>query len=374
MSAQWNLVSVIVPALNESKTLEELYRRIGNVFEDRQPFEFIVIDDGSTDGSIELLQRMHDEYGNVRALRHGRSHGKSLALMQGFNAARGDVAVLMDGDLQDVPEEIPKLLDKLAEGYDLVNGWRKQRRDTAAKHFVSHVFNTLTHKLLGCPLHDINCGFKAMRREVYQRLDLNGDLHRLIPAIAINLGFRVTEVPVVHVPRAFGKSRYRLLRHRGLLDILALAAANATQSRPFHVFTELSVIFYLLAGVSLAAFVALRAFIPAPAPIVEVVTLVAAISGVWNLCLGTVLPIFGLHLDFLSRKFQDRAWRDSLVQTTVGMQHEHQSVHTRELQRVASTARSLVSDIRRFIDDDDTVFAEGDSAELDIHADRTMAI
>jgi len=315
--SRYDLVSIIVPALNESASLEELYERTRDSLAGVQPFEFIVIDDGSTDDSLDKLKALRARHPNLCILSHYRNHGKSLALMQGFAAARGQVAVIMDADLQDQPEMIPRFLEKIDEGFDLVNGWREDRRDRLSKVAVSAVFNLLTSRIFNCPIHDINCGFKAMRRRLYTRLELRGDLHRLIPAMAAGRGFKITEIPVTHSPRRFGRSRYRLLRHRGMLDIVALAAGNATQWRPFHVFCEAAIICWLLAIVALAVWVGLTLRVPEGSLGHLLAKPLVGLFGVGAAVLGMVLPLFGFHLEITGCRLQDADWRNGLLKERI---------------------------------------------------------
>lgn len=315
--ARFDLVSIIVPALNESASLEELYDRTAAAVGAAQPFEFIVVDDGSQDDTVERLKAMRTRHPNISILSHYRNHGKSLALMQGFSAARGDVAVLMDADLQDQPEAIPDFLDKIAEGYDLVNGWRKERKDAPSKVMVSSVFNWLTARVFKCRIHDINCGFKAIRRSFYKQLELQGDLHRLIPAIVAGKGGRVTEIAVPHCPRRYGGSRYRLLRHRGLLDIIALVAGNATRSRPFHVFCETAIVFWLMAMVSLAGWIGLTVWGPEEAVWLRIARPLVALAGVGAAFVGTILPLFGFQMEVTAGRHQNTTWRRALLKEQV---------------------------------------------------------
>ncbi len=313
MVSREDLISVIVPVLNESLTLRELYERTRCSLADRGPFEFIAVDDGSTDGTLEELKALRAEYGNISILSHYCNHGKSLALMQAFALARGEVAVIMDADLQDQPEMIPRFLDKIDEGFDVVNGWRTERQDKRARKFVSRIFNLLTSWIFKCPIHDINCGFKVIRRRVYRRLTLRGDLHRLIPAIAASQGFKVAEVPVTHSQRRFGCSRYGLLRHRGLLDIIALVASNATQLRPFHIFCEAAIICWALALAALVGGIGLSAYAPAESFGYRVVMLLVGLFGVGAALLGLLLPLFGFQLEITTGRLQDAGWRDRLL-------------------------------------------------------------
>jgi glycosyltransferase involved in cell wall biosynthesis len=313
-----NLVSIIVPALNEGKTIRELFYRIRKVMQSlNRPFEFVVIDDGSTDNTFELLKGMSLKYQNIVVIRHFRNHGKSLALMQGFDIARGDVAITMDADLQDLPEDISFFLEKIDQGYDMVNGWRINRKDSAVKRLVSKLFNIITSLFLKCNLHDINCGFKAIRRDVYQRLELRGDLHRLIPAIAISYGFRVTEIQVRHADRKFGNSRYRLLRHRGILDIISLIATSATQIRPFHIFSEIAALFWFAFFISFLTRVGIKLAVSNPSVGIAMLSDSIFYIGIWSGLVGTIAPLFGLTLEIMTKHHQDLSWRKNLVKDRI---------------------------------------------------------
>jgi glycosyltransferase involved in cell wall biosynthesis len=237
-----------------------------------------------------------------------------MALMQGFAAARGDVAIMMDADLQDEPENIPAMLTKLSEGYDLVNGYRADRKDTRLKRLVSRVFNIITTHLFKTDVHDINCGFKVIRRDLYKMLELRGDLHRLIPALASGYGFKVAEVEVTHVDRKHGSSKYKLLRHRGLLDIIALMAALTTRYRPFHVFCEIALILWALVLCDLVGIIILaKRSVSSAALLGDTAFIILAFVGLVLMLSGIVLPVVGLILDILSAPQQDARWRGTLV-------------------------------------------------------------
>ncbi|WP_050750593.1 glycosyltransferase family 2 protein [Paramagnetospirillum magneticum] len=311
----FELVSVIVPGYNEADSIEELYRRVGAALDGiGQPFEFIYVDDGSTDNSLEIIEKLRKTKRNIRVISHYINHGKSLALMQGFDAACGDVAVTIDADLQDLPEEIPALLAELRRGFDLANGWRINRRDTFAKRQVSRFYNALTNRFLKCSVHDINCGLKAMRRDVYKSLQLRGDLHRLIPALAAGTGFAVSEVKVDHADRKYGSSKYRLLRHRGLLDIIVVAASQAGRTRPFHVFFELGITIFAIVGLpSLIAWLLVQ-FVAEPGGAwARVWSTGTLLLFAWSLCVATMLPIIGFVMDINTARYQDYDWRRKLL-------------------------------------------------------------
>ena len=232
------MISVVVPLLNEEHSLDELYTEIAAALEPRgDEFEVVFVDDGSSDGSMSVLQRMHDELTNVVVVHFRRNFGKSAALQAGFLEARGDVIVTIDADLQDDPAEIPQLLAKLDEGFDLVSGWKTRRNDPFLRRLFSRVFNWATGVVSGVRLHDVNCGLKAYRAEVLRGLRIYGELHRFIPVLAMYRGFRVAEIPVNHRPRQHGRSRYGPERYlRGFFDLLSVTFMGRYRHRPLHLF------------------------------------------------------------------------------------------------------------------------------------------
>lgn len=310
---QLKMVSVVVPVFNEAGSLEELFLRTKAVLDKLGlPFEFIAVNDGSTDDSYQKLVKLRERFSNIIIISHRRNHGKSMALMQGFTFACGDVAVLMDADLQDEPENIPLMLEKLSAGYDMVNGWRTYRNDPASKRLLSGLFNMITRGLLKVRVHDINCGQKVLRKDLYKCLNLRGDLHRLIPAIAHNFGFSVSEVPVSHSPRKHDISKYSLLRHRGLLDIVSLTSTLAYRVRPFHLFTEIAFFAWCFFGMFLAAiiFVFMTLHNSMWLYVISPVLFFAASA---FLIIGTVFPVVGLILDNMLSYFNDEQWRLNLI-------------------------------------------------------------
>jgi len=238
------VISVVVPVRDEERTVEPLYDELAAALgELGEPWEVVYVDDGSRDGTQAALARLHESSSNVRVVRMRRNAGKATALDAGFAVLEGDVVVTIDGDLQDDPAEIPRLLEKLDEGYDLVSGWKARRNDPFARRAFSRVFNSVTGWLSGVHLHDMNCGLKAMRVEVARNIDLYGELHRFVPVLAHDLGFRVTELPVNHRPREHGRSRYGFERYaRGFLDLLTVSFMSRYRHRPLHLFGGLGLI------------------------------------------------------------------------------------------------------------------------------------
>jgi glycosyltransferase involved in cell wall biosynthesis len=232
------VVSVVVPLLNEEHSLEALHHEIANALDSRaEPWEVVFVDDGSTDGSMDVLTRLNAETTNVVVVHLRRNFGKAAALQAGFLEARGDFVVTIDADLQDDPAEIPQLLAKLDEGFDLVSGWKAHRNDPFARRLFSRMFNWATAVVSGVRLHDVNCGLKAYRAEVLHGMRIYGELHRFIPVLASYRGFRVAEVPVNHRARQHGSSRYGPERYlRGFFDLLSVTFMGRYRHRPLHLF------------------------------------------------------------------------------------------------------------------------------------------
>lgn len=230
------LVSFVIPVFDEADSLRELAQ---GIVEHARPHEceIVFVDDGSRDRSLEVIKELAREHAEVRYIAFRRNFGKSAALDAGFQAARGDIVFTLDADLQDDPAEIPAFLRKLDEGFDLVSGWKKERHDPLGKTLPSKVFNWLARRITGVTLHDMNCGFKAYRREVVKDLVLYGDLHRFVPALAGWRGFRVGELVVRHRARRFGHSKFGMERFlRGLFDLLTVYFLTSYTARPMHLF------------------------------------------------------------------------------------------------------------------------------------------
>jgi len=232
-------LSVLVPVYDEAGTVEELARRVAAVVETLGlTFEILFVDDGSRDGTAERVRQARERDSRVKLIRLRRNFGKAAALTAGFDRARGRLIVTIDGDLQDDPEEIPRLLEALEAGpYDLVSGWKQNRRDPLSKTLPSRLFNWTTRQLAQVDLHDFNCGFKAYRREVVDEVPVYGELHRYIPVLASRRGFRVGEVPVRHHARQSGVSKYGWDRfYKGLLDLMTVLFITKYTRRPLHLF------------------------------------------------------------------------------------------------------------------------------------------
>ena len=231
-------LSVVVPVHNEAESLPELHRRLSQALAARtEQYELIFVDDGSVDGSFAILRDLQQADDHTALIQLRRRHGKATALATGFRVARGEIIIMLDADLQDRPEEIPKLLDGLEAGSDLVTGWRANRQDRYGKRLASRIFNRVTAWLSGVELHDLNCGLKAFRHELLDELRVHGELHRYLPVLAHWRGFHVSEVVVEHDPRRYGVSSYGRERFlRGMLDLLTVMILTRYLRRPLHLF------------------------------------------------------------------------------------------------------------------------------------------
>ena len=243
-------ISVIIPLLDEEESITELFEQVDQALQSPYTYEVIFIDDGSSDRSWEIIQNLHKENDNVRGISFRRNYGKSIALQKGFDIASGDYIVTIDGDLQDDPAEIPGLIEKLKEGYDLVSGWKQKRKDPISKTIPSRFFNYVTSLSTGIRLHDFNCGLKAYRSEVIRDIRLYGELHRYIPMLVQEQGYnRITEKKVNHRPRVHGESKFGLSRFiKGFLDLLTLLFLSSYVRRPMHFFGSIGTLFLLIGG------------------------------------------------------------------------------------------------------------------------------
>ncbi len=250
-----NTISIIIPVFNEQDNIRPLFQRITSVMSDIKikSFEVVFIDDGSTDKSWEQLTDLYDENPyHTKLIKLRKNFGKSAALNAGFHESCGDIVFTMDADLQDDPEEIPNFLNKLDEGFDLVSGWKQNRKDPLSKTVPSKIFNKITTLISGIKLNDFNCGFKAYKKDVLKFINLYGELHRYIPVLANEYGFKIGEIPVQHHPRAHGSSKYGFERYaRGFLDLLTILVTTKYLQRPGHLFGGIGIFFGIFGAISL---------------------------------------------------------------------------------------------------------------------------
>jgi dolichol-phosphate mannosyltransferase len=303
-------LSFVIPVMDEEATLEELVRGIAANIPAGKNHEIILIDDGSTDDSWQVIQALADIHsGLVSGIRFRANCGKAAALAAGFEAAGGDVIFTMDADLQDDPSEIPRFLSKLDEGYDLVSGWKQVRHDPWHKVLPSRVFNRMLSRFSRVKLHDHNCGFKCYRREVAKSIRLFGELHRMVPALSGIRGFRVTEIPVQHHPRRFGKSKYGIERFiRGLSDMLTVGFLRVYRERPSHFANTCAVAYSTVAFALLALSVLIG--------ITTFQGTLAALVGLCFLGMGGASVIAGLFAELMIRTPHQESAATSIVRVT----------------------------------------------------------
>ncbi|MBM3678408.1 MAG: glycosyltransferase family 2 protein [Actinobacteria bacterium] len=296
------MISVVIPVKDEELSVEPLFEELRGVLDGTgRGWEVVFVDDGSVDGTFARLGRLHDGEPAVTVVRLRRNFGKATALEAGLREATGDIVVTMDGDGQDDPAEIPRLLAKLDEGFDLVSGWKADRRDPLRRRLVSRIFNGVTGRVSGVRLHDMNSGLKAFRADVGRSLRLYGELHRYIPVLAHYHGFRVVELAVNHRPRAHGRSRYGLERYlRGFLDLLTVTFMGRYRYRPLHLFGGLGLV---LTGVGLAVLAYLLAVKVAGEAIGHRPLLTL---GVLLVVVGMQFLSLGLLSELLTRQHEER--------------------------------------------------------------------
>jgi glycosyltransferase involved in cell wall biosynthesis len=231
-------LSVVVPVYNEDNNIDPLYREITSSLSSLpKTYEIVFVDDGSNDNTFQVLKEIQERDKRVKIIKFRRNFGKSAALNSAFDFVKGNIIITMDGDLQDNPEEIPSFVDAIEGGSDLVSGWKYSRKDPLTKKMPSTLFNKMTRLLTGVDLHDFNCGFKAYKKEVLDTISLYGEMHRYIPALAAQYGFKITELKVKHRPRSYGRSKYGFSRLiKGFLDLITVKFLTEYSSRPLHVF------------------------------------------------------------------------------------------------------------------------------------------
>ena len=237
-------VSVVVPLLDEQDNIGPLYEQITQTLAGRYSFEMIFVDDGSTDGSFAVLQKLHKADAKVRVIRFRRNFGQTAALAAGFAHARGRIIIAMDADLQNDPADIPQMIAKLDEGFDVVSGWRKRRHDNAITRLLpSKIANWLISRITGVKLHDYGCTLKAYRREVLAETKLYGEMHRFIPALASWSGAKIAEMVVNHRPRTAGAAKYGLARTwKVLLDLITVKFLGSFSTKPIYIFGSLGLL------------------------------------------------------------------------------------------------------------------------------------
>lgn len=306
-------VTLVVPGLNEAESLPLLAAQIKEALPDT-PYELIFVDDGSTDDSWQVINDLHEADPAVRGLQLRANFGKAMALAAGFEHARADIVIMMDADLQDDPADLPKMLEKIDGGLDVVVGWKVERHDPLNRRIFSFVFNKTVGLVTGVRLHDMNCGYKAYRSEVLDSIPIYGDLFRFIPVLASWQGFRVGEIPVNHRARQFGRSRYGLERIlRGFFDLLSISFLTKYSRKPMHLFGLLGLLFTTL-GVLICSYLAVLWFSGEAIGARPLLLL-----GVLLILVGTQSFSIGLIGEFMAFQYQRKDSRETLpVRETIG--------------------------------------------------------
>jgi len=309
-------LSIVVPAKDEEQSLPVLVARIVEVCASNGLTlrDIVLVDDGSTDKTWAVMTQLAADNATVQAIRLRRNFGKATALMVGIGACAGDVIISTDADLQDDPDEIPRFVQTLDAGYDLVSGWKKDRQDPLSKTLPSRLFNTVTARISGVRLHDFNCGFKAYRREIFDSVELYGELHRYVPVLAHALGYRIAEIPVRHHARQFGKSKYGVARYlRGFLDLLTVVMITRFAYRPGHLFGGIGSLFLLGGGAALAYLTGLKLFTGA-----SIGGRPLLLFGVMVVIIGIQLILFGMLAELIISRSQRPVEARNLVAQHLG--------------------------------------------------------
>ena len=248
-------ISVVIPVYNEVDSIPRLYKELSDVLSNFDWYEIFFIDDGSSDGSDKVIKKIIETNSKINLIQFHRNYGKSAALAEGFKYADGDYVITMDSDLQDDPGEIPNLIKKLEEGYDLVSGWKKDRKDPISKKLPSKLFNFITRLFTGVKIHDFNCGLKIYQKSVIKTLELYGGRHRYIPAMAGQKKFKVSEIIVNHRPRIHGKTKYGGSRFfHGLFDLISILFLSKYTQSPMYFFGKVGLLTFLF-GIGIETYV-----------------------------------------------------------------------------------------------------------------------
>lgn len=305
------LISIVIPLFNEHESLPELTRWIDEVMtKNNFKYEVLYVDDGSTDASWTVIEGLKQKYPAIRALRFRRNYGKSAGLNRGFDAAKGDIVITMDADLQDSPEEIPELVKMINEGgFDLVSGWKRKRYDPLTKTIPTKVYNWAARRMSGIQLHDFNCGLKAYRQDVVKSIEVYGEMHRYIPVIAKWAGFnRIGEKVVQHQERKFGVTKFGIERFiNGPLDLMVITFMSRFGKRPMHFFGVFGTLMFLVGGaVSTWLILEKVMAIAHQSKVREVTDQPLFYLAILAMIIGTQLFTAGFLAEMISRSSQDR--------------------------------------------------------------------
>jgi glycosyltransferase involved in cell wall biosynthesis len=310
-------ISIVIPLYNEEESLQELCEWIERVLTPNLQYEVILIDDGSTDGSWNVIQKLNKKNPQFKGLKFKRNYGKSAALQMGFSEAQGEVILTMDADLQDSPDEIPGLYRMIKEeGYDLVSGWKKKRYDPLSKTLPTKLFNFVTRKVSGLALNDFNCGLKAYKRRAIQSVEIYGEMHRYIPYMVASAGFtKITEKVVQHRARKYGVTKFGLNRFiNGFLDLLTLYFISSFGKKPMHFFGLIGSLF-TFAGFAILLFLSIQKLF---FEVGGIATRPLFFFGILSLIVGTQLFVTGFLAELISRNSQSR--NKYLIEETLSLE------------------------------------------------------
>jgi glycosyltransferase involved in cell wall biosynthesis len=311
-------LSIVIPAKDEEESLPLVVARIiaAGTASGRILRDIVLVDDGSSDNTWRVMAELAADNEVIQAIRLRRNFGKATALMVGIGACRGDVIITMDADLQDDPDEISRFVETLDHGYDLVSGWKKERHDPLNKTLPSRLFNKVTAAISGVKLNDFNCGFKAYRREIFDAIELYGELHRYVPVLANALGYRIAEIPVRHHARRFGTSKYGVARYlRGFLDLLTVVLITRFAYRPGHLFGGIGSLLAAGGTVALGYLIALKLLTGA-----SIGNRPLLLLGVLAVIVGVQLILFGMLAELIIHRTQRPVETRHLVAEQRGQQ------------------------------------------------------
>lgn len=299
-------ISIVIPLLNEEESILELNDWIVRVMQSNHfSYEIVFVDDGSTDKSWEVIEKLSSKSNTIKAIKFRRNYGKSAALNSAFAVVEGDVIITMDADLQDSPEEIPDLFKMIKDdGFDLVSGWKKKRHDPINKRWPSKLYNAINRRFTGIKLHDFNCGLKAYKNEVVKNIEIYGEMHRFVPVIAKLAGFsKIGEKVVTHQKRKFGVTKFGVDRYRkGFLDLISIIFVSRFGKRPMHLFGSFGILLFLF-GFGIAAYLAYAKFFLMEFRMTERPLFY---FGILAMILGTQLFMTGFIAEMISRNSNDR--------------------------------------------------------------------
>ena len=304
-------LSVVIPIYNEKQSIDLLYESLNSVLSElRKSYEVILIDDGSIDGTYEKLLKIHQKNASFKIIRFRRNFGQTPAMRAGFNYSHGDIIITIDADLQNDPKDIPKILEKMNEGYDIVSGWRKNREDKMiSRRIPSAVANKIISILFGVRLHDYGCTLKAYKKEVVKNIELYGEMHRYIPALASGMGVRVAEIPVSHHSRKFGRAKYGISRTiRVILDIITIKFLLTYSKKPMQIFGLLGTFIGAIGFILTTYLIITRLFFDQPLS-----TRPLFILAIFMILAGIQLVTMGLLGELMMRTYHESSNKDIYV-------------------------------------------------------------